>query len=30
VNPPVGAGTTNRAVIGAENGVTMQTYFSGP
>ncbi|HEX5478511.1 MAG TPA: hypothetical protein VFY79_02200 [Dehalococcoidia bacterium] len=30
VNPPVGAGTTNRAVIGTENGVTMQTYFAGP
>ena len=30
VNPPVGAGTTNRAVIGTENGVTLQTYFSGP
>lgn len=30
VNPPVGAGTTNRAVIGTENGVTMQTLFAGP
>ncbi|MBF6600830.1 MAG: hypothetical protein IVW36_10020 [Dehalococcoidia bacterium] len=30
VNPPVGAGTTNRAIIGTEKGVTLQTYFSGP
>lgn len=30
VNPPVGTGTTNRAVIGTENGVTMQTLFAGP
>lgn len=30
VNPAVGAGTTNRATIGTENGVTLQTLFSGP
>jgi hypothetical protein len=30
VNPVVGAGTTNWAVIGTERGVTVQTYFNGP
>jgi archaellum component FlaF (FlaF/FlaG flagellin family) len=30
VNPAVGAGTTNKAVIGTDKGVTLQTYFSGP
>jgi archaellum component FlaF (FlaF/FlaG flagellin family) len=30
VNPAVGRGTTNKAVIGTEKGVTLQTYFSGP
>lgn len=30
LNPVVGAGTTNRAVIGTERGVTVETYFSGP
>jgi archaellum component FlaF (FlaF/FlaG flagellin family) len=30
VNPAVGAGTTNLAIIGTGNGVTMQTLFAGP
>ncbi len=30
VNPVVGPGTTNLAVIGTEKGVTVQTYFPGP
>jgi hypothetical protein len=30
VNPAVGAGTTNRAIIGTEKGVTVSTYFAGP
>ncbi|MEX2247421.1 MAG: hypothetical protein WEC75_12135 [Dehalococcoidia bacterium] len=30
VNPVVGAGTTNRAVVGSERGVTVQTLFDGP
>jgi len=30
VNPVVGAGSTNWAVIGSERGVTVQTYFDGP
>lgn len=30
LNPVVGAGTTNLAIIGTEKGVTTQTYFSGP
>ncbi len=30
VNPAVGAGTTNLAVIGSEKGVTVRTLFSGP
>lgn len=30
VNPVVGPGTTNLAVIGSDLGVTTQTFFSGP
>jgi archaellum component FlaF (FlaF/FlaG flagellin family) len=30
VNPVVGAGTTNRAIIGTDKGVTVSTYFAGP
>ena len=30
LNPVAGAGTMNRAVIGTERGVTIETYFSGP
>jgi hypothetical protein len=30
VNPVVGAGTVNWAIIGTEKGVTTQTYFNGP
>jgi hypothetical protein len=30
VNPVVGAGSTNWAVIGSDRGVTVQTYFDGP
>jgi hypothetical protein len=30
VNPVVGRGTTNLAIIGTEKGVTVQTYFAGP
>lgn len=30
VNPVVGAGTTNLAIIGAKNGVTTRTHFEGP
>jgi len=30
VNPVVGAGTTNKAVIASEQGVTTQTLFAGP
>lgn len=30
VNPAIGKTTTNRAVIGTEKGVTIQTLFSGP
>lgn len=30
VNPAVGHGTTNLAIIGTGNGVTMQTLFAGP
>jgi hypothetical protein len=30
VNPVVGAGTTNRAIIGTDKGVTVSTYFDGP
>jgi hypothetical protein len=30
VNPVVGAGTTNWAILGTERGVTVQHYFSGP
>ena len=30
VNPVIGAGTTNRAIIGTDKGVTVQTYFNGP
>jgi len=30
VNPVVGAGTVNWAVIGTERGVTVQSYFDGP
>ncbi len=30
VNPVIGAGTTNKAVISSEFGVTIQTLFAGP
>ena len=30
VNPVVGAGTVNWAIIGTEKGVTTQAYFNGP
>lgn len=30
VNPVVGTGTTNLAIIGTDKGVTVQTYFAGP
>jgi archaellum component FlaF (FlaF/FlaG flagellin family) len=30
LNPAVGAGTSNLAIIGTEKGVTVQTYFAGP
>jgi hypothetical protein len=30
VNPVVGAGTTNKAVLSSEFGVTVQTMFAGP
>ena len=30
VNPVVGAGTTNKAVISTEFGITAQTMFAGP
>ena len=30
VNPVVGPGSTNLAVIGTEKGVVVQTYFAGP
>jgi hypothetical protein len=30
VNPVVGAGTTNLAVVGSEGGVTVRSYFAGP
>jgi flagellar protein FlaF len=30
VNPVVGAGTTNKAVVSTEFGVTVQTLFAGP
>ena len=30
VNPVVGAGTTNRAIIGTDRGVTVSAYFAGP
>jgi hypothetical protein len=30
VNPVIGGGTTNLAIIGTERGVTVQTYFAGP
>jgi len=30
VNPVVGHATTNRAIIGTERGVTVQTSFAGP
>lgn len=30
VNPVIGAGTTNRAIIGTDKGVTVSTYFAGP
>lgn len=30
VNPVVGAGSVNWAVIGTDKGVTVQTYFDGP
>ena len=30
VNPVVGAGTTNKAVISSEQGVTTETLFAGP
>ncbi len=30
VNPVVGAGTTNRAIVGTDKGVTVSTYFTGP
>jgi hypothetical protein len=30
VNPVVGAGTTNKAVISTEHGVTFETLFAGP
>jgi hypothetical protein len=30
VNPVVGIGTTNRAIIGTDKGVTVSTYFAGP
>lgn len=30
VNPVVGIGTTNRAIIGTDKGVTVSTYFTRP
>ena len=30
VNPVVAAGTTNRAIIGTDRGVTVSAYFAGP
>jgi len=30
VNPVLGQGTTNLAIVGTEKGVTVQTYFAGP
>jgi archaellum component FlaF (FlaF/FlaG flagellin family) len=30
VNPVVGPGTSNRAIIATERAVTVQTYFDGP
>jgi flagellar protein FlaF len=30
VNPVVGAGTTNKAVISTEYGVTVESMFAGP
>ena len=30
VNPFVGVGTTNKAVISTEYGVTIETLFAGP
>jgi hypothetical protein len=30
VNPVVGAGTTNWAILGTDKGVTVQAYFDGP
>jgi flagellar protein FlaF len=30
VNPVVGAGTTNKAIISTEHGVTIETMFAGP
>ena len=30
VNPVVGVGTTNRAIVGTDKGVTVSTYFAGP
>ncbi len=30
LNPVVGAGTTNKAVIASEQGITLQTLFAGP
>lgn len=30
VNPVVGAGTTNKAVVSSEFGITIQTMFAGP
>jgi hypothetical protein len=30
LNPVVGPGTTNWAIVGTDKGVTVQTYFNGP
>ncbi|MEX2226082.1 MAG: hypothetical protein WEB52_06510 [Dehalococcoidia bacterium] len=30
VNPVVGAGSVNWAIVGTDKGVTVQTYFDGP
>jgi hypothetical protein len=30
VNPVVGVGTTNRAIVGTDKGITVSTYFAGP
>jgi len=30
VNPVIGAGTTNRVIIGTDRGVTTSSYFPGP